>query len=198
MLTKALLFFSFIVNIYSIKFSFFGFMNYKGVVYNPYRVFGLPPWTSMKKIKKRYNELVRKYHPDKSHKDTRKEFELVQQSFDAIKKKRKESDENEVEMSFSNVITGTISSIVNIEALLLLVYLIAYVTFKFQMLIVVPLIFMIISFTTIDNLFPHWFDSESYEYLVCFIVGIGLYILYRKYMRDHINNLFKTTKSKTN
>ena len=173
-------------------------MNYKGVVYNPYRVFGLPPWTSMKKIKKRYNELVRKYHPDKSHKDTRKEFELVQQSFDAIKKKRKESDENEVEMSFSNVITGTISSIVNIEALLLLVYLIAYVTFKFQMLIVVPLIFMIISFTTIDNLFPHWFDSESYEYLVCFIVGIGLYILYRKYMRDHINNLFKTNKSKTN
>ena len=198
MLTKALLFFSFIVNIYSIKFSFFGLMNYKGVVYNPYRVFGLPPWTSMKKIKKRYNELVRKYHPDKSHKDTRKEFELVQQSFDAIKKKRKESDENEVEMSFSNVITGTISSIVNIEALLLLVYLIAYVTFKFQMLIVIPLIFMIISFTTIDNLFPHWFDSESYEYLVCFIVGIGLYILYRKYMRDHINNLFKTTKSKTN
>ena len=198
MLTKALLFFSFIINIYSIKFSFFGLMNYKGVVYNPYRVFGLPPWTSMKKIKKRYNELVRKYHPDKSHKDTRKEFELVQQSFDAIKKKRKESDENEVEMSFSNVITGTISSIVNIEALLLLVYLIAYVTFKFQMLIVVPLIFMIISFTTIDNLFPHWFDSESYEYLVCFIVGIGLYILYRKYMRDHINNLFKTNKSKTN
>ena len=198
MLTKALLFFSFIVNIYSIKFSFFGLMNYKGVVYNPYRVFGLPPWTSMKKIKKRYNELVRKYHPDKSHKDTRKEFELVQQSFDAIKKKRKESDENEVEMSFSNVITGTISSIVNIEALLLLVYLIAYVTFKFQMLIVIPLIFMIISFTTIDNLFPHWFDSESYEYLVCFIVGIGLYILYRKYMRDHINNLFKTNKSKTN
>ena len=198
MLTKALLFFFFLVNIYSIKFSFFGLMNYKGVVYNPYRVFGLPPWTSMKKIKKRYNELVRKYHPDKSHKDTRKEFELVQQSFDAIKKKRKESDENEVEMSFSNVITGTISSIVNIEALLLLVYLIAYVTFKFQMLIVVPLIFMIISFTTIDNLFPHWFDSESYEYLVCFIVGIGLYILYRKYMRDHINNLFKTNKSKTN
>ena len=198
MLTKALLFFSFIINIYSIKFSFFVLMNYKGVVYNPYRVFGLPPWTSMKKIKKRYNELVRKYHPDKSHKDTRKEFELVQQSFDAIKKKRKESDENEVEMSFSNVITGTISSIVNIEALLLLVYLIAYVTFKFQMLIVVPLIFMIISFTTIDNLFPHWFDSESYEYLVCFIVGIGLYILYRKYMRDHINNLFKTNKSKTN
>ena len=66
------------------------------------------------------------------------------------------------------------------------------------MLIVVPLIFMIISFTTIDNLFPHWFDSESYEYLVCFLVGIGLYILYRKYARDHIINLFKRTKSKTN
>ena len=198
MLTKALLFFSFIVNIYSIKFSFFGLMNYKGVVYNPYRVFGLPPWTSMKKIKKRYNELVRKYHPDKSHKDTRKEFELVQQSFDKIKKKRKESDENEAEMSFSNVITGTISSIVNIEALLLIVYFIAYITFKFQMLIVVPLFFMIISFTTIDNLFPHWFDSENYEYLVCFIFGIALYILYRNYIRDPIKDLFRRTKSKTN
>ena len=194
MIIKTLLFCSFIINIYSAKFSFFGFSSYKGVVYNPYRVFGLPPWTSMKKIKKRYNELVRKYHPDKTHKDTRKEFELVQQSFDIIKKKRKESDENEVEMSFSSVITGTISSIVNIEALLLIVYLMAYITFKFQMLIVVPLFFMIISFTTIDNLFPHWFDSESYEYFICFIVGIALYYFFGKYIKA----IFKGAKIKTN
>ena len=89
MLAKTLLFFSFIINIYSIKFTFLGFMHYKGVVYNPYRVFGLPPWTSMKKIKKRYNELVKKYHPDRSETGNREEFEIIQQAFEMIKKERK-------------------------------------------------------------------------------------------------------------
>ena len=43
----------------------------------------------MKTIRKKYNELVKKYHPDKSHSDTRKEFEMIQQSYDLIKKKKR-------------------------------------------------------------------------------------------------------------
>ena len=80
---QKLLFCSLIIGIASFTINFnFDFSNYKGVVYNPYRVFKLPPWSSMKTIKKKYNELVRKYHPDKSHGDTRKEFETIQQSYD--------------------------------------------------------------------------------------------------------------------
>ena len=83
---KKILFCSLIINITSFTFSFniiSDIFNYRGVVYNPYRVFGLPPWTSMKKIKKKYKELVKKYHPDKSH--TRKEFETCLSLMEAKK-----------------------------------------------------------------------------------------------------------------
>ena len=135
---RKVLFCTLLISVTTISFKFgLGYLsNYKDVVYNPYRVFGLPPWTSMKKIRKKYNELVRKYHPDKSHKDTRKEFELIQQSYDIIEKSRKENEENEEEMSFSTVITETIRSILGVEIIFFAIYMLAYITYKFQMLIV--------------------------------------------------------------
>ena len=183
---KKILFFSLIISItsFTINFNFFSdFLDYKGVVYNPYRVFKLPPWSSMKAIRKKYNELVKKYHPDKSHKDTRKEFEMIQQSYDLIKKKRKENEENETEMSFSAVISETIRSIINVELIFLAIYFLANITFKFQMLIVVPLFYMIISFTFIDNMIPHWFQTEYQKFFTCLIVGIILFILHKKYLK---------------
>ena len=187
---KKILFFSLFIYItsFSFKFSYIsGLFNYKGFVYNPYRVFNLPPWTPMKKIKKRYNELVREYHPDKSHKDTRKEFEIIQQSYDSIKKSRKENEDNDNEINFTSVITETIRSILNVEILFVVIYMIAYITYKFQMLIIIPLFYMIFSFTFIDNMFPHFFKTEFSEYVTCVVVGFILYILHRKY----ISNIFK-------
>ena len=194
MVIKILLF-SLIISIIYSKNNFGNYFNYKGVVYNPYRVFGLPPWSSMKKIKKKYNELVRKYHPDKSHKDTRKEFELVQQSFDIIKKKRKENEENDEEISFSSVLIETFRSILNVELIYLGVYTLTYISFTFQMLIVEPLFYMILSFTTIDNMIPHWFRTTFEEYLTCFIAGIILYIFHKSYIR---NICKRTNKPKNN
>lgn len=187
---KKILLCSLIINITSFTFSFninSNLFNYKGLVYNPYRVFNLPPWSSMKKIKKKYNELVRKYHPDKSHTDTRKEFEMVQQSYDLIKKKRKENEESENEIAFSTVITDTIRSVINIELIFLGIYMLAYITYSFQMLIFVPLFYMIFAFTFMDNMIPHWFQTEYKLYISSFIVGIVLFILHKKYFK----NIFK-------
>ena len=139
----------------------------------------------MKTIRKKYNELVKKYHPDKSHSDTRKEFEMIQQSYDLIKKNRKENEENEIEMSFSSVISDTIRSIINVELIFLGIYFLAYITFKFQMLIVIPLFYMIISFTFIDNMIPHWFQTEYLKFFTCFIVGIILFIIHKKYIKKN-------------
>ena len=191
---RKVLFCTLLISVTTISFKFgLGYLsNYKDVVYNPYRVFGLPPWTSMKKIRKKYNELVRKFHPDKSHKDTRKEFELIQQSYDIIKKSRKENEENEEEMSFSTVITETIRSILGVEIIFFAIYMLAYITYKFQMLIVEPLFYLIISFTIIDNIFPHWFKEDYYQYLISFILGIGLYYFHKK----NIRKLFIRTNDK--
>ena len=38
--------------------------NYNDFLINPYRVLGIPPWSSMKTIKGKYRELIKKYHPD--------------------------------------------------------------------------------------------------------------------------------------
>ena len=190
---KNLLLCALIINISSFSFNF-GLPDYKGAIYNPYRVFGLPPWSSMKKIKKKYNELVRKYHPDKTHKDTRKEFEMIQQSYDIIKNQRKENEENEEEMSFSIVITDTIRSIINVELIFLAIYSISYITFTFQMLIAVPLFYMIISFTLIDNIIPHWFRTEYNQYIISFVVGVFLYIFHKQFIHVHLSNIIKKFK----
>ena len=184
---------SFIIAINSISFSFsFGsgtgsfsnLFNFKDLTCNPYRVLSLPPWSSMKKIKRRYNELVKKYHPDKSETGSREEFELIQKSFEILKQKRKESEENEEDISFSFVIRSTIGDILNVEIIFGLIYIVAYAIYKFNILIYVPLFYMIISFTLIDNIFPHFFKETYIEYIVCLAVGWFLYSKHKQYFKD--------------
>ena len=97
-------------------------------------------------------------------------------------------------MSLSTVITGTIKSILNVELLFLGVYVIIYGIYKFEMLIAVPLFYLILSFTLIDNLIPHWFKKDIYEHITCLVVGFGLYMIHKKYIKDLWT---KTVKSKT-
>ena len=157
-------------------------LPYQDYLKNPYKVLGLPPWTSMKKIKKKYNELVKKYHPDKSE-GNREEFELIQSAFEKIKKERKEMEEEEDDLSFSSVIRSTISKLLNIEVLFAAVCGISYIIYKFQSLIYVQLFYMVISFTIIDNLFAHFFSEELIEYIVCLCFGWFLYTRHKKFFK---------------
>ena len=196
-LIRIILLISFFVTIYSIEFSF----SFKNLIYelkrpyqefmnNPYRILGLAPWSSMKKIKKKYNDLVKKTHPDKSETGSREEFELIQHAFEKIKKERKEIEENE-DISFSSVIRNTISNVLNIEVLFVAAYSISYLIYKFQIMIYVPLFYMIISFTVIDNVFPHFFKDEFFEYITGLIMGYLLYSQHKKFFRND-----KTQKDK--
>ena len=186
---RILIFLSIFISIYSESFSFKSFFAelkrfpYQEFVQNPYRILGLPPWTSMEKIKKKHKELVKKYHPDKSE-GNREIFESIQQAFEKIKKERKETEEDE-NLSFSSVVKGTISKVLNIEVLFVAAYSVSYITFKFQSLIYVPLFYMIISFTIIDNLFAHFFSEEIIEYITCVIAGWFLYTQHKKYFNKN-------------
>ena len=182
---KYLLFFSLLICISSINLGF----GFKNVVYNPYRVFGLPPWSSMKKIKSKYKQLVLKYHPDKSHGKTTEQFQLIQSSYELIKKRRKENEENDEEMSFSTVISDTIKTIITVELIFLGVYVISYLIYKLQLLIVIPLFYQVVAFVFIDNLIPHWFDEQSVEYFICLCSGIGFYVAHLV-----IKRIFKKVK----
>ena len=160
---------------------------YQDFFKNPYKVLGLAPWTSMKKIKKKYNELVKKYHPDKNE-GNREHFELIQSAFEKIKKERKEMEEEDDNLSFSSVIRGTISKVLNIEVLFVDAYSISYIIYSFQSLIYVPLFYMVLSFTIIDNLFAQFFSEELFEYIVCVCVGWFLYTRHKI--------IFKSKKTK--
>ena len=153
-------------------------IDLKGVVYNPYRVFNLPPWSSMKTIKKRYKELIKKYHPDKSHSNTQEQFQLVQSSFEKIKEARKDHGDDE-ELSFSSVVKELIKSIVSVELIFCVIYMITSLIYKLQLLFVVPMAFQIISFVLVDNFFPHYFKDQNQEILVAFIGGIILLFVYK-------------------
>ena len=189
---RILIFLSIFISIYSDSFSFKSFFAelkrfpYQEFVQNPYRILRLPPWTSMEKIRKKHKELAKKYHPDKSE-GNREKFELIHQAFEKIKKERKEMEENE-NLSFSSVVKGTISKVLNIEVLFVAAYSISYITFKFQSLIYFPLFYMIISFTIIDNLFAHFFSEEIIEYIACIIAGWFLYTQHKN--MEIIGNLY--------
>lgn len=154
-------------------------IKFQNVVYNPYRVFNLPPWSSMKKIKQKYKELVLKYHPDKSHTDTSAQFQLIQQSYEEIKNKRKGNEESDTEISISTVVHDTIKSIINVELIFLFIYVVSYIIYKLQLLIIVPLFYQVMSFVLVDNLIPHWFDDQGGEIACGFVGGIVLLVFHK-------------------
>ena len=190
-LIRILILISIFININSITFTFslgnlfdeLQKLLVQSLYKNPYRTLNIPPWTSMKKIKKRYNELVKKYHPDRSETGNREEFEIIQQAFEMIKKERKEKEENE-NLSLSDVIKITISKILNIEIIFGLVYTASYLVYKFQKLIYVQLFYMVISFTIIDNLFAHFFSGTLIKYIICLAIGWFLYTRHNKYFQE--------------
>ena len=195
---RILILISIFISIKSFSFSFKTLFSelkrlaYQDYLKNPYKVLGLAPWTSMKKIKKKYNELVKKYHPDKNE-GNREYFELIQSAFERIKKERKEMEEEEDDLNFSSVIRGTISKILNIEVLFAAACGISYIIYKFQSLIYVQLFYMVISFTIIDNLCAQFFSEELFEYIVCVLVGWFLYTRHKNFFQSKKKKKIKKT-----
>ena len=166
--------------IFTLSYSFdFKNYDYNNILVNPYRVFGLPPWSSMKEIKKRYRHLIKQYHPDKTHKKTVEQFELIQTAYEQIKKERKEKNENdeEKEISFFTLIKATIKEILFIEILFTVAYYASYWTYNLQKFLMKPILYMICSYVIVDNYIPHFFNDRITQLLVSCLIGLGIFIL---------------------
>ncbi len=166
--------------IFTLSYSFdFTNYDYNNILVNPYRVFGLPPWSSMKEIKKRYRHLIKQYHPDKTHKKTVEQFELIQTAYEQIKKERKEKNENdeEKEISFFSLIKATIKEILFIEILFTVAYYVSYWTYNLQKFLMKPILYMICSYVIVDNYIPHFFNDRITQLLVSCLIGLRIFIL---------------------
>ena len=166
--------------IFTLSYSFdFKNYDYNNILVNPYRVFGLPPWSSMKDIKKRYRHLIKQYHPDKTHKKTVEQFELIQTAYEQIKKERKEKNENdeEKEISFFSLIKATIKEILFIEILFTVAYYVSYWTYNLQKFLMKPILYTICSYVIVDSYIPHFFNDRITQLLVSCLIGLGIFIL---------------------
>jgi len=154
--------------------------NYNDFLINPYRVLGIPPWSSMKTIKGKYRELIKKYHPDQTKGKTRQQFELIQTAYEKIKVERQNyKDENgeEKEINFKFIIQKCFREIVIVEIIFTIVYYIAYWTYSIQKMLIKPLICIVFSCCIINNFFTHYFNDDGSEYYTAFLIGISLFIL---------------------
>ena len=154
--------------------------NYNDFLINPYRVLGIPSWSSMKTIKGKYRELIKKYHPDQTKGKTRQQFELIQTAYEKIKVERQNyKDENgeEKEINFKFIIQKCFREIVIVEIIFTIVYYIAYWTYSIQKMLIKPLIYIVFCCCVINNFFTHYFNDDGSEYYTAFLIGISLFIL---------------------
>ena len=158
--------------------------DYNNLLINPYRVLGLPPWSSMKEVKKKYRNLIKQYHPDKTHKNTSPQFELIQNAYEKIKKERKEKKENdeEREISFYSLFKSTIKEILIIEIGFTLIYYISYWTYKLQKFLMKPILYIICSNVIVNNYIPHFFNDRITQFLISSLFGLGFFIIIQFYI----------------
>lgn len=167
------------------------FEDFEDLLENPYRELRLPPWSTMGEIKKKYNELVKKYHPDKNKgAGAQAKFLSLQRAYEKLKKDRKYSDKDDSEEAddpFVNALIETIQTILGLVLIMTVVYYSIWFSFKiyeyiwsFVIYIAVPLIF-------IDKLFPHYFKSFNREIVAASCIGLSFY--YGKRMLNWIRGV---------
>ena len=170
-----------IITIISLSKSFnFEEYNYNDFLINPYRILGIPPWSSMKTIKNKYRELIKKYHPDHTKGKTRKQFELIQTAYEKIKEERqnnKDESGEEKEIDFKFIIIKTFRNIIYVEIIFNVIYYISYWTYSIQKMLFKPLIYIVFCCCIINNFFTHYFNDDGSEYYTAFLIGISLFIL---------------------
>ena len=164
----------------SFEFNFKGLLNQYTL--SPYRVLGIPPWSTDNAIKKKYKTLARKLHPDKNPSPNAKdEFQIVQKAYEEIKKTRKleSSNDNSHLKGFNSFLSETFTEIFRTQSLFNLIYLICWLIYKFNQFIFKPMIFVIITFNLIDTVFPHIIQSQTSVIIVTAILTITLHFFTR-------------------
>jgi hypothetical protein len=153
---------------------------------NPYRVLRLPPWSSLEDIKKKYNELVKKYHPDKNKENSGNaaKFMQIQKAYERLKKQRRleqlEKEKNQDlededmfgDSPFLNAVVDTIKTISYFMLFWGGLYYLLLWTYKVFNFIWSPVFYMMVTFLFIDRLFPHYFKNSRAQYIFSFLVGL--------------------------
>ena len=139
---------------------------------NPYVVFGVPPWTKFKDIKKKYSKIKEKMK--QKNQIHSMEFKRYKMAYEQIKKIYKDNDEKD--KTFLDVLITTIKHIFWYEFIIFAGLFLSWAIYTFNTFADL----LVGTFICIDNLIPHWFSNSMYQYIFSFILTLIIY--FRNYL----------------
>ena len=139
---------------------------------NPYVVFGVPPWTKFKDIKKKYSKIKEKMK--EKNQIHSMEFKRYKMAYEQIKKIYKDNDEKD--KTFLDVLITTIKHIFWYEFIIFAGLFLSWAIYTFNTFAAL----LVGTFICIDNLIPHWFSNSMYQYIFSFILTLIIY--FRNYL----------------
>lgn len=155
---------------------------------NPYLVLGVPPWTKYKDIKKRYKKLTEKMRQKKEENSF--QYKRYQTAFEQIKKIYK--DNNYKDKTFFDVLKTTIGNIFLYEFIIFAILSLSWAIYKFNTFAAL----LVATFISVDNVIPHWFSNQLYQYIFSFILTLVIY--FRKYFLGGGKNEEKNEEGSNN
>ena len=145
---------------------------------NPYVVFGVPPWTKFKDIKKKYSKIKEKMK--QKNQIHSMEFKRYKMAYEQIKKIYKDNDEKD--KTFLDVLITTIKHIFWYEFIIFAGLFLSWAIYTFNTFAAL----LVGTFICIDNLIPHWFSNSMYQYIFSFILTLIIYFVVKKKMMKMI------------
>jgi len=171
---------------------FYEYFNYIGELSdeftsNPYYDLGLGAWSTFKDVKTRYRELIKKYHPDKSGKDTQEKFMKIQKAFEKIKKERKiNNDDDDYEEGKETIILKLISDGFYKLAILFFVLFIfkslMHYCYQFLDFIWFKFVLYYFSYWIIDTFFSHKIRNNSHVLIYSILLTLLFNYIFNRYI----------------
>jgi curved DNA-binding protein CbpA len=163
---------------------------------NPYRELSIAPWSSMKEVKQKYKELVKKYHPDKSQKKSHKEkFIDIQKAYEKIKSLRSvdEDEDDEVNERFWDAVKDSSAYVIVLFIVLFMNHIAITICNKIYSVIWKPIFYVCATAIIVSKMFPHYF--KSLEKQIIFSMVFGLFLNWFKRILASLRK-FLTSKTK--
>lgn len=149
---------------------------------NPYYDLGIGPWSTFDEIKAKYKELIKKYHPDKSGKDTQDKFMKIQRAYEKIKSKRKINNEDDFEESrLNNIMTMVIDGLFKVIILIVILWffkLFSDLFSKFLNYIWFKCVLYYVSHWIVETFFSHLIKEQSH--LLVYSIILMMFLSYLK------------------
>jgi hypothetical protein len=134
---------------------------------NPYLVFGVPPWTKFKDVKKRYKKIKEKMKQNNLLNSL--QFHRYKTAYEQIEQTYRKNDYKD--KNFFDVIKTTIKNIFYYEFIIFAVLFVSWAIYKFNTFAAL----LVATFVSVDNVIPHWFPNGIFQYCFSFILTLIIY-----------------------